>query len=129
MGRRLVEQVERCLAGHCPGQAYPLLLTARQLGRFPVRKRTNTEPLQDGPRLISRRPWAYAPAPQRIGDGVDRRQVWPESVVLEDEGDVPAFWRRSVTRRCNATASEQDVSAVDRQEAGDRVEQSRLAGA
>jgi hypothetical protein len=55
--------------------------------------------------------------------------VWPKPVVLEDEGNVPVLWWFSVTRRRNVASSEEDLSAADRQKAGDRIEQSRLAGA
>jgi hypothetical protein len=35
-----------------------------------------------------------------------RRQVRPQSVVLEDERDVPPFWRLSSSRCCNSTMTE-----------------------
>ena len=93
MGGRLIEEVERSPACHRAGQADALLLSAGELRGLPARQLADTEPIQDLLCLRTGEVAAYAPAPERVCDCVQGRQVGPQPVVLKDQRDLPLFRR------------------------------------
>src|SRR6185437_889216 len=123
MSCRLVEEIEHRLPRERPTEPDPLLLATRKLSRLAIREPADPEPIQNQLRLgPSRLPPQAAPS-QRVRHRVQCGEVRPQSVVLEDKGDLSPFGWISAVRSCDHTCTQGDLAALDGDEPGDRVQQ------
>jgi hypothetical protein len=86
------------LASKSTAEPDPLLLTAGEVRWFAIRKLADPESVEEVPRLIPSRLPVYAASPQRVRHSVYCGHVWPQPVVLEDNGDITSFGRVCAVR-------------------------------
>ena len=121
MGGRLVEQVQRGLPGQRPGEAHPLLFTAGQLRRAPVRRTRRCAAGQDS--------WASGRAavrPARAG-GSGRRPCPARSGAATMRSSGTPSRRRGAPGLVSGSGDptvpgQPDVPGTGRVEPGDRVQ-------
>ncbi|MPM60397.1 hypothetical protein SDC9_107248 [bioreactor metagenome] len=125
IAQRLVEQQHAGLVGQCPGQGDPLLLAAGELPGAAsgiVCQPHQVEHLIDAGGLLG---FGNLAGLQPVGDILGDRQMREQRVVLEDQAEITA-----VGRGVGDIASvDDDLTCRWLHEAGDHIEQSRLAAA
>src|SRR6266516_3553190 len=130
-GQRLVQEQQGRLGGQRPGPCDALRLPAGE-PLWPLAGQVgDAEAVELGRGDRLRCPPVDAPRAWRERDVVDHAQVQEEAVVLEDDSDPPMrrLAERARRRVVEHLAVEHDPPACERQQAGQRPQQGRLASA
>src|SRR5882757_2284088 len=124
----LVGEDDRRLAGQCPGDGNALLLAAGQLGRAVPQPVGQAHRFDDGVEPVG--VGLGAGEGQRQPDVLQRRQRGHEVERLEDEADLgaPQQGQLPVGEFAEVRPAQEDVPGRQRVEAGQAVQQGRLAG-
>src|SRR3954469_24409583 len=116
---RLVEQQDARVACKRACKSDALLLTTRERPRSRVRERVEPEPPEELGHV----------APRAKGDVLPDGEMREEGVLLEDVADAPLLRRQRDPPVEPHVVSERDPSGRGPNEAGDRAQDRRLAGA
>src|SRR5512132_4306216 len=92
-----------------------------------MREPADPEPVEDLLRLRASRLAVQAAPSERVRHGVKRRQMRPQPVVLEDDGDISPFGWISPVRRGDLARPQGDLAAADGDEPCDCVQQGGFA--
>ena len=128
--RDLVEEHHVRLHHQRPGDRDPLLLAARELVRVLIRllrEADAREELPAAPLRLATRHLADPPGGER--KVVDRRQVWEEVELLEDDPDPLADRRHVGALAGDLLALEEDAARLDRLEQVDAAKERALPAA
>src|SRR5690606_2837991 len=125
VGEGLVQQQQGRLGSQCPGQCYPLLLSAGQLMGIALAETVQIDQFQQ----FADYPAAFGVLADAEGDVLRHSQVGKQGVILKYHADAALLRRNALPRTGHHLALKTDLAGGNRLETGNAAQGGGLAAA